>query len=130
MSQTNDRENRIGLAFPMKLSEDGRLMSCTYEEHIKQSLRTLLSTARGERVMRREFGNRLGAYLFENIGATTTSLIKREITSTVERFERRVELTDVRVQGGTANPALLSVELAYRIKSTGVADQLSLKIGK
>jgi phage baseplate assembly protein W len=127
--KSSDSENKIGLAFPLRLDENGALSSCTYEEHIKQSLRTLLLTSREQRVMRRNFGNRLGAYLYENIGPTTASLIRNEIISTVERYEPRVEIDGVQVRAGQ-DPGVISVELTYRITSTGAADRLALSIGR
>lgn len=126
----NQQGNRnIGLAFPLRLDGDGRLASCTYEEHVKQSIRTLLLTSREQRVMRRDFGNRLGAYLFENIGATTAALIKKEIIYTIGRYEPRVDIKSVQVSGAQA-PGTLSVEITYRILSTGEDDRLALTIGR
>ena len=129
MAQKSDGKNKIGLSFPLQL-EEGRLLACSYEEHIKQSLRTLLSTARGERIMRPEFGNRLGAYMFENIGETTASLVKNEIISTIEQFEPRIELDEVKVSGGMHDIATLQVELTYQIAATGEADRFVLTIGR
>ena len=130
MSQSDNTEKRIGLAFPLQLGEDGRLSACTYNEHIKQSIRTLLLTARGQRAMRPEFGNRLGAYLFENIDETTASLIKSEIIYTIERYEPRVELGDIQVASHLRDIGVIGVEIAYTIISTGASDQLSLTIGR
>jgi len=140
MSQSNSSENRIGLAFPLKFGDgksqtpsgdkSRRLMACTYEEHIKQSIRALLLTGRRERVMRRDFGSRAGAYLFENIGPTTALLIQHEITETIERYEPRVELTGVMVRGNPQSPGVLHAEIGYRILSTDKADQLTVDIGR
>ena len=129
MSQKSDSKSKIGLKFPLQL-EDGRLLACSYEEHIKQSLRTLLSTARGQRIMRPEFGNRLGAYMFENIGDTTASLVKNEIISTIEQSEPRIELSEVKVSGGAHDIGTMQVELTYKIAATGEADRLVLNIGR
>ena len=126
VAQNSDRH--IGLAFPFSLDEDGRLTACTYEEHVKQSIRTLLLTARDQRVMRRDFGNRLGDYLFENIGATTAALIEKEILYTIGRYEPRVEIEGVQVSART--PGTISVEISYRILSTGGDDRLALTIGR
>ncbi|MCL1905377.1 MAG: GPW/gp25 family protein [Clostridiales bacterium] len=129
MPLTDNNEKTIGLAFPLRIKEDGgSLMACGYEEHIKQSLRALLLTARGERIMRPEFGSGLGAYLFEGIDATTASLIKREVKNTVERFEPRVELLDVKAQSNAREPGVLRVAVEYRIKASGAADQLTVDI--
>jgi phage baseplate assembly protein W len=133
MPEPTDR--RIGLAFPLQLGEkdkSGRrhLVGCTYEEHIKQSLRALLLTARGERVMRPEFGSGLGIFIFEGIDATTASLIKSEVESAVARFEPRVELLDVQVAHNPRDPGVLRIELSYRIKSSGAVDQLSMSVAR
>jgi len=129
---------RIGMMFPLRFEEsDGvdksakpiRYISpCTYEEHIRQSLRTLLLTARGERFMRPKFGSGLGAYLFEGIDATTVSLIKREVRGTVERYEPRVELTDVKVDHSVQDLGVLRIAVYYRIKSTGASDETSVEV--
>jgi len=128
MSQAYDNEKRIGLAFPMQIEENGCLSACSYEQHVKQSLRSILLTVPGERVMRPDFGSGLNAYLFESIDATTVSLIKRDVRNTVERFEPRVELLDVQVHNSAQDPAVLRVELNYRIKSSNIADRLVLSV--
>ncbi|MCL1848308.1 MAG: GPW/gp25 family protein [Clostridiales bacterium] len=126
---THGSDRNIGLAFPFQIDEDGRLMACTYEEHVKQSIRTLLMTSRDQRVMRRDFGNRLGDYLFDNIGVTTAALIEKEIVYTIGRYEPRVEIISVKASG-TQAPGTMLVEVAYRILSTGQDDRLALTIGR
>jgi len=129
MPQLYVNTDKIGLAFPLKITGDsGPLIACSYEEHIKQSLRALLLTTRGERVMRPEFGSGLKAYLFEGIDTTTASLIKNEVQTTVESFEPRVEILDVEVDNNSREPGVLHVILSYRIKAGGAADQLVLSI--
>jgi phage baseplate assembly protein W len=127
MPQYNNNEKKFGLAFPLQI-EKGSLKACTYEESIKQSLRTLLLTARGERVMRPGFGSGLYAYLFESIDATTASLIKHEIVKTIEYFEPRVELLDVKVNSKPQEPGVIHIELNYYINPTSTTDQLTLTV--
>lgn len=126
----SDEMKQTGLAFPFRLGEDGRLAACTYNEHVRQSIRTLLLTGRGQRRMRPDFGNRLGAYLFENIAGTTAALVKSEIIDTIGLYEPRVELADVQVRGDGRNPGTISVEIEYTVISTGAADRLALTIGR
>jgi phage baseplate assembly protein W len=80
--------------------------------------------------MRPDFGNRLGDYLFENIGATTAALVKNEIKGTIARFEPRVALDDIEVREGAGGLGTISVEIAYRILSTGMTDRLAIDIGR
>jgi len=124
-----DNEKKTGMAFPLQIEgEKGPLMACSYEEHIKQSLRILLLTAQGERVMRPGFGSGLNSYLFEGMNLTITSLIKYEIKTTITYFEPRVELLDVQVDSNAKDPGVLRLQLSYRIKSSGTYDQLVLSI--
>ena len=122
-------EKKIGLAFPLKFSngENGRLMGCTREEHIKQSIRTLLLTGNSQRVMRPDFGSRAGEYLFENINASTATLIRHEIRRTIENYEPRVELMEIKVSS-SRDPGTLIAEITYSILETGVADQLTVDL--
>jgi len=131
MAQNDFGENSIGLAFPLRLGEDGRLMACSYEDHVRQSLRTLLLTGLRQRKMRPEFGSRLGDYLFENIDTTTAALVKSEIIEAIERYEPRVELGDIRVRGGGGRDiGTINVEITYTIIYTGAADRVALTLGR
>src|SRR2546421_1048415 len=56
---TNFLSRRVAemeIAFPFQISEDGRVASATYEEHIYQLIYQLLFTNIGERVNRPTFG--------------------------------------------------------------------------
>jgi len=129
MPQSYDNEKKFGLAFPLQIEEGGGpLGACSYEEHIKQSLRILLLTARGERVVRPGFGSGLHSYLFQGMNLTMISMIKYEITNTVDYFEPRIELIDVKVDSNSQDPGVLQIELSYRINSSGITDQLALSI--
>ena len=121
--------NKIGLAFPLRFSngDTGSLMGCTREEHIKQSIRALLLTGKSQRVMRRDFGSRAGEYLFENIDASTATMVRHEIRRTVENYEPRVELIEVKVSG-SRDPGVLSAEISYSVLETGVTDQLTVDL--
>lgn len=131
MAQSYENEEKIGMAFPLRLpGEKGPILACGYEEHIKQSLIALLLTQRGERVMRPEYGSGLNDYLFEGINTTITSLIKYEIETTVKYFEPRVELLDVRVESNAREPGVLRLELSYIINSSGAMDQVAFSINE
>ncbi len=45
-----------GLSFPVSLNSNGDLQSADYEESVRQSVLMILGTAKGERVMRPDFG--------------------------------------------------------------------------
>lgn len=67
------------------------------ETAISRSVRNLVLTSRGERFFRRSIGSRVSRLLFQNMDESTAELLKSEIETTIENFEPRVKLTDVKV---------------------------------
>ena len=63
-----------------------------YEEKIRQSLWTLLSTSPGERVHRYDYGCPVRRYVFEIMDISTQTLLRDEIERAVVMFEPRVDL--------------------------------------
>ena len=66
-----------------------------YEENIRQSLWTLLSTSPGERVHRYDYGCPVRRYVFEIMDISTQTLLRDEIERAVVMFEPRVDLNRV-----------------------------------
>jgi len=64
---------------------------------IMQSIRTLLSLSKYEKLFKPEIYSSLRAYLFEPIDNITASAIRNEIRTTIENYEPRVNLTEVMV---------------------------------
>lgn len=69
------------------------------ENSIKQSIRNLLLTDRGERLFQPDIGSDIKALLFENITPQTEVALKKRVYNTIERFEPRCQLVDVIVSG-------------------------------
>ncbi len=68
------------------------------ETAIARSIQNLVLTIRGERFFDSVLGSRVNELLFENIDPFTADSIKAEITTTIENYEPRVELREVRVE--------------------------------
>jgi len=69
------------------------------ENSIKQSIKNLLLTDRGERLFQPDIGSDIKALLFENITPQTEVALKKRVYNTIERFEPRCQLVDVIVSG-------------------------------
>lgn len=67
------------------------------EEAVKQSIVNLLLTNRGERLFKPSVGSDIRASLFENMDVATESILKKQITSTIEQYEPRASLIGVEV---------------------------------
>lgn len=69
------------------------------EEAVKQSIRNIVLTNRGERPFNPEFGSDIKSLFFENINQDTLANLQTMIITAIENFEPRAELIDVLVRG-------------------------------
>jgi len=105
---------------------NGRLNYPTLEESVRQSIRVLLSTRPGEQLMRPGFGAGLQGFLHEQNTLTTRRRIRDLVTESLERWEKRITVDRIEVRENADEPTRIRVEIAYRLKRTGAAQQLGL----
>ena len=85
-----------GWSFTPALDKDGTpTRMSAYEENIRQSLWTLLSTSPGERVHRYDYGCPVRRYVFEIMDISTQTLLRDEIERAVVMFKPHVDLNRV-----------------------------------
>ena len=70
---------------------------------ISRSIRNLVLTTPGERFFNEELGSGVSELLFDNIDDISAAIIRDEIEQTIIRFEPRVKLQDVKVEGDYDN---------------------------
>jgi phage baseplate assembly protein W len=107
-----------GWSFPVETDPSGDVELVEAERDIEQSIRIILETAPGERVMRPEFGCGIHDYVFETVDATTRTLIETEIEEALVRWEPRIEVLSVGAEMGDRREGRLDVTIEYRIRQT------------
>lgn len=105
---------------------------------VRQAILLLLSTARGERVMRPDYGCDLHLLAFAPNDATTAGLAIHYVRSAVARWEPRVRVLRVDAGrrlfhgpglGAVDDPeARLDVVLDYQVRDSGHAERLALSL--
>jgi phage baseplate assembly protein W len=88
------------------------------EADIEQSLRILLSTVPGERVMQPAYGCGLKRLLFENFSESTLTEIKHIVQQAILFFEARITLNAVDIDVSHLSNGLLRIHLDYTIRTT------------
>jgi phage baseplate assembly protein W len=106
-----------GWAFPVQ-PDRGRIRQASGEESVQQSIRIILSTAPGERVMRPDFGCRIREYVFALNNASTIGAATRAVREALAQWEPRIDLIDVRAATDPMQPRTLLVEIDYRLRSS------------
>ena len=108
-----------GWAFPPAFDlRNKQALMVSAEDDVHESLRILLSTTPGERVMQPSYGCNLKRLAFENIDESRVTEIKDLIAKAVLFFEVRVTLEAVDVEFVDWPGGVLHVHLDYTIRST------------
>jgi phage baseplate assembly protein W len=98
------------------------LISLKNETAIARSVRNLVLTTPGERFFNQNLGSRVSQSLFENIDDINASIIRDEITNTINNFEPRVDLIEVFVSPDYDNYTF-NVTIQYTIVGIDVLPQ-------
>lgn len=84
------------------------------EDAVKDSLRNLLLTDPGERLMQPFLGGGIRELLFENMTPGTLKLIEDRVETTIKSYEPRAELIDVTVSS-TFDENQVSVRIQFYV---------------
>jgi phage baseplate assembly protein W len=109
-----------GLEFPIRTNQRGGLAGVASEERVRQSIWTILSTVKGERVMRPDFGCDIHAFVFATLDSTNLTLIKSAVREALVRWEPRIEVNDVNVYVpvNSIRDGELRIKVTYTIRIT------------
>jgi len=86
------------------------------EEAVKESIRNLILTDKGERLMQPNLGGNITAMLFENITPATLLLIEDQVKTTIQLHEPRAELQNVAVTSNIDDNTV-RVKITFYIKN-------------
>lgn len=107
-----------GVAFPFSVNRRGTVSLAGGSDDVEQAIYIILSTAPGERPMRPEFGCRVHDYVFDDIDASTSTLIERAVHEALERWEPRIEIESLSLDLSRRDEGMLVVDVDYRLRDT------------
>lgn len=107
-----------GWSSPVVLDATGELRQEAGAEKVRQSIRLILGTRRGERVMRPDFGAGLEDFLFEPISTTTNALIRHRVETALQRWEPRIDVTEVTVSVAERRLGHIDIQIGYTVRAT------------
>jgi phage baseplate assembly protein W len=112
----NERFYGRGLAVPLAIGIAG-LAQAAAEDKVEASIRTILGTRYGERMMRPDFGSNLASLLFAPNTAATANLARHYVADALTRWEPRIDSLDVSVVNDNVD-AVLMIAIRYRLRAT------------
>ena len=107
-----------GWAFPLRTDATGGIALVRRERELEESIRLILGTAYGERPMRPEFGCAIHDYVFAPADATTAGSIAYEVRASLDRWEPRIDVIDVKVTAEPSDGSTLYVDISYSVRGT------------
>lgn len=117
-----------GIAFPPALDEDGRVAWSQGPTNVRESIRVILMTDPGERLMLPSFGAGLRSFLFKPNTAATHRLIEERITRALIRWEPRAQLGSVEVARDPEDAQKANVTVKYKLVATQVQEAVSVAV--
>ena len=117
-----------GISFPPRVGIDGRIAWSSGPQNIRESIKVILLTELGERLMIQQFGCGLQQYLFDPNTVSTRRLIEETVVHALVNWEPRVELESVTVEEDHENASAAVITIAYRLIPNRASEQLSLTV--
>ena len=127
----------INFKFPLKAYNNGFFQSnTTTQSAIKEDIKTLILTSKGERVIQPDLGTNiptLAGQLFENINVEEMQmLIESEIRSALQRWMPFITVNNIVVKDSemdnSLHPNQIRVSMSYTIASNNVSDTIGFTI--
>jgi uncharacterized protein len=104
----------------------GRLEWPDAETSVRQTIEAILRTRPGEQLMRPRFGGGLENFVHEQNTLVTRRRIRDAIVDALGRWEPRIDVDHVEVWEVPGQATQVRVEIAYRLRRTGAAQQIGL----
>ena len=117
----------VGWSFPPEFHKHADTLGVKMgadEEDIGESLRLLLSTRPGERVMQPDYGCGLHAMVFESIDESTVTELKDIIERAVLFYEPRITLEKIDMNTEDEMEGRLKIQLNYTVRRTNTRSNI------
>ena len=107
-----------GWKFPVAVDAAGGIALSEYEDDVREAIRIILMTSKGERVMQPDFGAGLFDFVFTSMNSTNLGRIQRAVEDALVKWEPRVQVTAVKVEPDQGELGKLLINLDYRVRAT------------
>lgn len=107
-----------GWRFPLLPDATGALGYVGGDVNVEQSLRILLLTELGQRVMRPDFGSKAPRLVFAPGSLQYLGQLETTVREAIRDWEPRVDVEYIRAEADPNDETHVSVELGYRVRPT------------
>lgn len=113
-----------GWRFPILPDVTGELGYVEGDDNVEQSLKILLLTRLGERVMRGTFGSQAPRLVFAPGSVQYLRLLETTVREAVIEWEPRVDLIEVRAELDAGDETHATVAISYKVRQSNTKQNL------
>jgi uncharacterized protein len=117
-----------GMAFPPRVTPDGRIAWSAGADNVREAIQIILRTEQPERLFLPDFGAGLGRFLFEPNTVATRHQIAERIRRALAAWEPRVAVESVDVEADPDDPQAAVATITYTLVATQASERVSLSI--
>ena len=103
----------------------GQILRKTNVDAVKQSIKNIILTDKGERLFNPDFGGNIRALLFENATPHSILTVREMLISAIETYEPRADIIDV-VIATTSQEHTVNVSIVFKV--INVKDPITLDV--
>lgn len=109
----------VGWKFPPEVDEvTGRIKLSSYEDDIQESIKIIIGTSKGERIMNMDFGCNIKKFMFENFTYTVASDMENCIKDALVQWEPRITDIEVKAVQDSVDSYKININISYVVRST------------
>ena len=103
-----------GWSFPVDVDEaTGRIKMVEDNDCVRQNIRLIVQTDRGERKMRPNFGAGLNRFMFQNVDLVLVNRMSEAIARSIQLWEEHIRAVHVGVAQAQENSSGVTVDIEY-----------------
>lgn len=108
-----------GMKLPIDVNEVTGQFHMSYgEDNIEESIKVILLTGKGERVMRPDFGSNLNRFVFESIDYGNLVQIENEVKDALRQWEPRITDVEAEARQKEGSGNMIEIHISYRVRIT------------
>jgi len=107
-----------GWKYPLSTDSNGRIAVSRHEECIKESILIILETAKGERLMRPDFGCSIHEYAYSTKDTLNLHLIENAVYEALVQWEPRIEVLGIKTSNESTQDGKLLISIDYKVRAS------------
>ncbi len=108
-----------GWKFPVGVDEqNGKILTASYEEDIREAIMIVIGTRKGERVMRPDFGCDIHEHLFDVVNYTVLKQMENKVKQALISWEPRITDIEVEATQGSEEVGRVEINIHYVVRTT------------